>query len=283
MEATPSALAAGEVHVWRIAIDRDRAEVDRLAELLSADERERARRLRVGRVRGRFVVARGMLRSLLGRYLGAAPSTIGFRYGPRGKPALDDRDGSPRLQFNLAHSEGLALLALSPDRRVGIDVEAIRPMDDLGRIVERFFSPRERAAFGELTEARRTAAFFRGWTRKEAYLKATGEGLATPLDQFVVSIAPDEPAALLEVAGRPDEAGRWCLHDVDAGPGFAAALVVEGPACRIHAFRAPAADGGSLESQGLDRIESRGLPRRVIAEDEPHGHRDGDRGDDGQR
>jgi 4'-phosphopantetheinyl transferase len=208
-------------------LDQPASTVRRLGESLALDERERAGRFHFDRDRDRFIVGRGALRALLGRYLGMEPGRVAFRYGPQGKPALAEGAGTSPLQFNLAHSQGLALLAIAEGRQIGIDVEVIRPVSEVDQLVGRFFSPRECAEFRRVAEGERLASFYRGWTRKEAYLKATGEGLATPLDQFDVTLAPGEPARLLDVAGRPSEVSRWALLDLDPGPEAIAALAVE--------------------------------------------------------
>lgn len=231
-------IGPGEIHIWRIELDRNVEVVSRLVGLLSTDEVVRADRLGRGSVRDRFVVGRATLRRVLGLYLGIGPESVVFRYGPRGKPAVEGTGEGPPPQFNLAHSGGLALLAVTRGRRVGIDVEEVRPMPELERVVERFFSPRERGAFLSIPVPLRLAAFFRGWTRKEAFLKAIGEGLAVPLDHFDVSLSPGEPPGLLAVAGSPGEAARWTLGDLDAAPGFFAALAVEGPVSPPRYFRA---------------------------------------------
>ena len=223
----------GAVDVWRIALDLGGPAVDRLAATLAPDELARADRLRVPRGRGRFIAGRGALRAILGRYLGEPAGRLAFLYGGRGKPALPGTG----LEFNLTHSGGLALLAVARGRAVGVDIEEARPMADADRLVERFFSPREVAAYLALPAAERPAAFFRCWTRKEAYMKATGLGMGQPLDGFDVSLAPGDPPRLLAVAGRPGEADRWSMHDLHPGPGYAAALLVEGAAGAIRCYR----------------------------------------------
>jgi len=230
--------APGAVDVWRVALDLGGSAVERLAATLADDERARADRLRVPGGRGRFIAGRGALRAILGRYLGLPADRLAFRYGGRGKPALPGTG----LEFNLTHSGGLALLAVTRGRAVGVDIEAARPMADADRLVERFFSPREVAAYRALPAAERPAAFFRCWTRKEAYMKATGLGLGQPLDGFDVSLAPGEPPRLLAVAGRPGEADRWSMRDLDPGPGYAAALLVEGGADLVRCYRWPGTD-----------------------------------------
>lgn len=223
-----------EVHVWGAELDQ-RADVRaRLGEALSADEAERAARFHFPRDRDHFVTARGWLRAVLGGYLATAPGLLRFRYGPRGKPALDGAAAGSGLRFNLSHSGGLALLAVACERELGVDVEARRPLADADEIAQRFFSPRESATFRALGADVRQRAFFECWTRKEAYIKATGDGLACDLADFDVTFAPGEPARLERVRFDPAETQRWWLCALDPAPGFAAALAVEGGAARVR-------------------------------------------------
>lgn len=221
-------LRPGEVHVWAARLD-DLPEADLLVQL-SVDERERARRFAFERDRRHFTSARGFLRILLGRYLGRDPSTLRFAVGPRGKPFLSGSEG-PR--FNLSHSGGLALLAFAVDRELGIDVERERPMPDAEDIARRYFSQREQEEILRLPREERGSAFFRCWTRKEAFIKATGDGLARPLDEFDVTLSPGEPARLLRVDGEPGAAHRFWLEDLRPAAGFAGALAVAGRPERV--------------------------------------------------
>jgi 4'-phosphopantetheinyl transferase len=207
--------------------------------LLSADEAQRAARYGFARDRRRFVVARATLRILLGRYLNLEPGRVRFCYGTHGKPALDALQCEGDLRFSLAHSEDLALYAIASGREVGVDLEWVRPLADLRQIAETFFSARERAALFELEPAHRPEAFYACWTRKEAYLKARGEGLALPLDQFDVSLAPGEPARLLGVRGDPRERQRWSLHALAPAAGCVAALAVEGHRWKLGRWQCP--------------------------------------------
>jgi 4'-phosphopantetheinyl transferase len=220
----PVDLPDGEVHVWRIVLDQPAA-IARLEPLLTDEERQRANRFRAERHRERFIVGRGALRCLLGRYLAIAPGQVGFRYEDFGKPVLEPASD---MDFNLTHSHGLALCAVARRRRLGIDLERLRDVVDGPRIVARFFSAREQADYAQLPEYLKREGFFRGWTRKEAYLKAIGVGITTPLDSFSVALDPREPAALREVVKDPDEVTRWCLANVDPDPDHVGALAVEG-------------------------------------------------------
>lgn len=222
-----------EVHIWRAWLDQPSEVVQELHEVLDGDERGRAERFRFERDRRRFVVGRGRLRLILGRYLSAAPADLRFAYGAHGKPTVAGAaDGRP-LCFNVSHSDALAVYAVTRGRQLGVDVEAVRPMPDAEQLAARFFSPRENAAWRALGPGDKPAAFFRCWTRKEAFLKATGQGLAQPLDAFDVTLAPEAPARLLYVAGDPEAAARWTLRDLAPAAGYVAALAVEGQGWRL--------------------------------------------------
>jgi 4'-phosphopantetheinyl transferase len=185
------------VHVWRIGLDIAASRVPEFLDLLSGEERVKAARLRTTQLRLRYVTAHGALRTILGRYLDAAPASIRFVTSAFGKPSLPD---SP-LSFNLSHSEGLALCAISAPGQLGVDVERIRPVVDGDSIVSRYFAPAEAAGYAALGERDRLAAFFSTWTRKEAFLKATGLGLQRSLDSFAVEIDPDAMSPTLTISG----------------------------------------------------------------------------------
>ena len=229
-------LPADEVHLWRIPLDRSGPEVARLASVLSDGEEARAARYREGPIRDRFIVGRGAVRSILAGYLGRVPGVLEIVYGHQGKPALARRVGDPPLEFNLAHSDNLGLLAVAYGRALGTDLERVRPMPDAARIAERFFSTAEAEAFRRVSEAGRVDAFFQCWTRKEAFIKAIGAGFGMPLDQFDIAFGPGVPPRLLRVEGRPEEVARWTMRDVDAGPGFIAVVAVEGVGWEVRTF-----------------------------------------------
>jgi 4'-phosphopantetheinyl transferase len=222
---------AHPVDVWAIGLDQPEAALDGLAALLSDDERRRADRFVFPRDRRRFTVGRAALRTILAGYLGQSPGSIAFSYGPRGKPALARPAG---LDFNLAHSHELGLCAVTSGQPVGVDVEWLRPLSDLLRVAETAFSRREVAALLALPERDRPVGFFRCWTRKEAYVKARGDGLALPLDSFDVSIGADQPPALLANRLDPAEPARWTLHSLAPADGYVGALAVAGPPVRLR-------------------------------------------------
>jgi 4'-phosphopantetheinyl transferase len=168
-----------------------------------------------------------------------APDQLRFDYSNHGKPKLAKTFGQGRLSFNLSHSGGLALYSVTLGREIGIDLERVWEDLEYEQIAERFFSPREGTMLRRLPARQRPEAFFNCWTRKEAYLKARGEGLSLPLNQFDVSMAPGEPAALLNVWDDPQEATRWTLQELIPAPGYVGALAVEGHAWRLTRWRWP--------------------------------------------
>ena len=227
-EAFP-ALAPDAVHVWRIPLAVSGSEQARRAEVLSSDELARAARLHFERDRRRWIATRGAVRTLLASYTDVQALSLRFRLGPHGKPSLEAPDGTG-LEFNVSHSGELALCAVSLGRAVGVDVEATRPEFATASIAGRFFAPAERAAFEALPRNEQTEAFFACWSRKEAYMKARGIGIALGLDRFEVSLTPGRPAALLATHDEPDAVERWRLVALAPGEGYAGALVTDGPA-----------------------------------------------------
>ena len=219
-------LPTSDVHVWLASLDQ--LHVRQLAQTLSEEELARADRFHFHRDRERFIVCRGVLRTILSRYLCVEPCRLRICYGPYGKPYLEEEVEEDKLQFNLSHSRGLALYAFTRGRNIGVDLEYIRRMTDFGQIAARFFSRNENSALNALPESQRQEAFFNCWTRKEAYIKAIGNGLMHPLNSFDVSLAPGEPARLLNVEGDPQEASRWSLKSLNPAPGYIAALAVAG-------------------------------------------------------
>jgi 4'-phosphopantetheinyl transferase len=226
-------LSKDEVHVWHAALDDHLAE--RLKLILSEDEISRANRFHFAKDRNHYIVARGLLRRLLAAYLGMSSSELQFLYADKGKPYLEETQRRS-IHFNLAHSHDMAIYAFSSGRELGVDLEFIR--EDLAgeKIAERFFSQWEISALRSLPAELRKQAFFNCWTRKEAYIKARGEGLSMPLDEFDVSLAPREPAALLKNYKDFGEVSRWTMQSISVAPGYVAALVVEGQGWRLKKF-----------------------------------------------
>lgn len=233
------ALDPDHVHVWRVPLSPPAPQVAALARTLSDDERERAARFHFERDRVGFTVARGALRTLAGRYLGHPPDRLAFGYRDRGKPYLAaPSDGV--LRFNVSHSGDLALLAFTHVHEVGVDIERRRSVHDLRALAELSFSRDEYTAWCSLSPRDQPEAFFSCWARKEAFIKATGEGISQ-LAAFDVSLRPGEPAQLLRVAGDAPAQPRWSIHDLPAIPGYATALVVEGAASQIACWDWPPA------------------------------------------
>jgi 4'-phosphopantetheinyl transferase len=219
-------LRAAEVHVWSAALDSELLATAELVRLLAPDERARAERFTSAGVRNRFVAARGLLRLILARYLHRDAAQLTFAYGIQGKPALAAELAGEGLQFNLSHSGNQALYAVALRREVGIDIEQFRPDRDHEKLARRFFSPGEVAAMESLPPELRTQAFYRCWTRKEAYLKGCGAGLSLPLDSFDVALLPDAAPSLLAQRKTPDEVSRWQMFDLASPAGYCAALAV---------------------------------------------------------
>lgn len=228
-------ISAGEVHVWRAELDTESAARRTFRETLSDDERERAERFRFDKDRHRFITARVALRSILGRYLNITPREVRFSYNTRGKPALTPGHRS-RLRFNLSHSRGLALCAVTAGREVGVDLEKIRGRPAGEKIAERFFSREETDAIRALPVGERAAAFFACWTRKEACLKARGGGLTLKLDTFTVPVLPVNHGQRVDVIADTETGSRWTLWNLLPDPGYVAALAVEGADCELRCW-----------------------------------------------
>jgi len=225
-----------EVHLWHA--DLNSFSDSLLADVISGDEISRAERLHFVKDKKHFIVARALLRKLLAAYLGADPRLLTLAYGDMGKPflAAGDQSSQRRISFNLAHSAGRALFAFTQGREVGVDLEYIRNETAGDNIANRFFSAGEIAAIHALPLDQRKEAFFNCWTRKEAYIKARGEGFSIPLDSFEVSVAPEERAGLLRNHVDEGEVGRWEMHSVNVTPGYVGALVVEGQGWQLKTF-----------------------------------------------
>jgi 4'-phosphopantetheinyl transferase len=208
--------------VWSVRTAAPTSVIGHFEQVLSPDERDRAARFRFPHLRDSFILARGCLRLLLGRYLNVSPAGIQFRYGAKGKPSIDGVD------FNMSHSGGLAVFAFTRGCELGVDVEKMRPLDDMQNIANRFFCREEAMELMSLPPEQREHAFFLCWTRKEAYIKAVGDGLSVPLDSFRVTLKPLESAQFLHIAQDPQVAKGWTLHNFQLNSGYAAALAYYG-------------------------------------------------------
>ncbi len=224
-------LIENEVHVWIGSLEASDSILECLSATLSAHERERARGFRFEHLSRHFIAARGMLRDILGRYTHIEPRHIQFNYGPKGKPSLADQASD--IRFNLSHSGQLALYAITRGREVGVDIEHIHSFDDLFEVARRNFSQAEYEVLAALPASQQLEGFFNCWTRKEAYIKATGDGLSFPLDQFEVTLRPGDLARLVGVIGAPQEVSRWKIESLNTAEGYIAALMVEGQDWRL--------------------------------------------------
>lgn len=224
----PLALPEDEVQLWRVDLEAVRPNESRWQKLLSEDESARAARFHFSRDRQSFVASRAILRIILAGYLASDPAELTFSYSAKEKPSLAAAHTGGGVQFNVSHSGKIAMLAFTRHREIGVDVEQVRRDFELDSIAARFFSAHEQVQLAALPFEDRISAFFRCWTRKEAYIKATGDGLSLPLTQFDVSLGMEDANALL--ATRPDgwEAGRWLLREVPTNPGYIAAICVRG-------------------------------------------------------
>lgn len=230
-----------EIQVWAVPLDPPAAEVARLGRLLAADETARAERFRFDRHCRRYIVGRGVLRTLLGHYLDRDPRQVSFRYGPNEKPYLAEPapgpDAAHRLEFNLSNSDDLAVVAFTRGEEVGADVEKLRPLPDALDIAERFFSAGERRVLAKVPREEREQAFFRAWTRKEAYLKAVGTGITVPLDRFDVSLAPQDPPRILAMEGDEEKGARWSLFHLEPAESYLGAVAIQGDGWQLRGWR----------------------------------------------
>jgi 4'-phosphopantetheinyl transferase len=231
----PLDLTNAAIHVWQAVLDLPIEWVEKFFPSLSSDEQTRAKRFRFPIHQHRFITSRGILRLLLASYLNADPARLQFSYSPLGKPSLVSSSvssfGQPpaTVSFNLTHSEGIALYAFTLDRQVGIDLEYLPPHRSVHELAERFFSPQEYAIICALPPMQQQAAFLQIWTYKEAYLKATGEGLMG-LNQIEVILAElDEAAPATFTIHDPVHRSRnWHILRLPPPPDYVAALAIEG-------------------------------------------------------
>ncbi|QSV72835.1 MAG: 4'-phosphopantetheinyl transferase superfamily protein [Aphanizomenon flos-aquae KM1D3_PB] len=221
-------LLLNDVHIWRINLNSDELQLQFYRETLSSDEIARAERFYFPEHRQRFMAGRGTLRAILGQYLDIAPKQVEFEYQPRGKPLLAAKFADKGLLFNLSHSQDLALLGISYQHQIGVDLEYIRTMSDLEGLAKRFFSAREYEYLRLLSPAQQQQIFFRYWTCKEAYLKATGDGLVQ-LEEIEIDLTPNQPSKLLV-------SGDWSLRELTPADNFAAAVVVAGSNINLHCW-----------------------------------------------
>jgi 4'-phosphopantetheinyl transferase len=233
-------LGVFDVHVWRAHLDLPRERLTELDRTLSAGERDRYRALRSERDRARATASRGLVRRVLAEYTGIPAADLGITYGPAGKPELhvpeaERSEQSRALRFNVAHSSDMLLIAVGRVPILGVDVERIRSVARWEKVARRAFSSEERSRIESLPAELRNAAFLTCWTRKEACVKAIGEGVWSAFGRFEVSVEPGLPAGVLSVDGDPVAAAEWSLYHLEPAPGFVGALAVSGSASRMLA------------------------------------------------
>jgi 4'-phosphopantetheinyl transferase len=226
--AEPPPLKDREVHLWLVQPDAISERLPDFSSILSRDEQERAARFHKRIDAKRYASTRASLRCLLGNYLRLDPQLLRFAYDSYGKPRLSEEAHSVPLRFSVSHSSALALFGVVLHRNIGVDIEYMRSDVEVTDLAERFFSRREAGIIGRLSGELRLEAFFRCWTRKEAYLKALGQGLSYGLDRVEVTLTPDEPAVILRAADDLDVSKRWTLQDLAPAPGYFGAAAVEG-------------------------------------------------------
>ncbi|MGA8152014.1 MAG: 4'-phosphopantetheinyl transferase superfamily protein [Terriglobales bacterium] len=217
-------LADDEVHVWHFSLDLPEQAVDPLLAILDAGERDRAARFKIPAPRNQYIASHAFLRAVLGRYLQIDPTGIRFRTSTKGKPELTEG----HLRFNLSHTEGTAVVAISRRWTVGVDVEKVRENLEPLELADRFFSRQEAEWIRSQPDARRIPAFFACWTAKEAYIKACGGGLSIPLAGFCVIPYAGQPELNLDVYGKPEDSARWSIWQLDLDASLRSALAVEG-------------------------------------------------------
>ncbi|MGD1911786.1 MAG: 4'-phosphopantetheinyl transferase family protein [Rivularia sp. (in: cyanobacteria)] len=217
-----------EVHIWRENLDNVKSSLEYFTQILSEDELVRAKRFHFQEHQQRFTAARGILRCILGRYFNIEPFEIRFGYEARGKPFLEQNLNENNLCFNLSHTQNFALYAVSVNNSIGVDLECIKSNTDVVSLAQRFFSPNEFALIESAPQEQQLQLFFRYWTCKEAYLKATGTGLAD-LQKVEISLTPQQPAKL----SIPNISGEWSLVEIQPFSNCAGAICLRHDASRI--------------------------------------------------
>lgn len=232
------ALGTHEIHIWCADLDQPGSQFHRFGQTLSIDERMRAEQFHFQEDRKRFIVRHGILRMIVGFYLGVKPSELQFYHGKNGKPALTDTLSKKTICFNLSHSQGFALYGFSREHEIGVDIERVREIPEMEQIAERFFSVTENVLFRALPERKKKETFFQIWTRKEAFLKATGDGLSRPLDNFDVQTGLFESFGIGDLGGDSGKVLPCWIRSLNSVPNFACAFAVRGTQLQIKCFKA---------------------------------------------
>jgi 4'-phosphopantetheinyl transferase len=235
-----------EIHIWRV--EANEANAARLSSSMTGAEHAHARCFRLPASRNEFIVARGFMRFVLGRYLGVPAGFVQFRERQYGKPELASQPDGDRLTFNLSHCHGIILAAITVGHEVGIDIEFLNANSSVSEVARIVFSPSEESWLSQLPDDDRQLNYFRGWTRKEAFVKALGEGLSDRIRQ--VEIVPADGVLLARIAGIP-AGDHWIVQDPDVGDSFVAAIAVASRNCRLRLWDWSGTPGNPTEQTSL--------------------------------
>jgi len=247
---TDPSLSGDEVHIWCACLNQPDTFIGQMAQTLSADELKRAERFHFIQHRNQFITAHGLLRRLLVDYTNFEADRITFEYGRNGKPFLSEKFSKEKIRFNLSHSNGYALFAFTCDREIGVDLEHICEFADMDKVAEQVFSTQEIAVLRSFPEAEKKEAFFKFWTRKEAYIKAIGEGFSSALDTIDISSSPLNASVFVDTGKDSGNKNHWTVQDLKPLPGFAAASAVEGDSAMHHCWRIPNSIIQSFDKNG---------------------------------
>ena len=219
-------LSTGHVDIWKCCVKLGDDQIGELSSLLSTEEKARAQRLKIAEKQNQFIIARGRLRQNLGKYLNLDQHAFKFEYAVHGKPYMEERWQGHEISFNVSHSHNFILIAMSLDHQLGIDIEKIQHGKDHTALARRFFSKREQAELTVLPEEIKTRAFYSCWARKEAFVKAVGDGITYGLDTFDVSVHPDETKPLINIHTNSGEDITWSVFNIPMDEDYMAALAV---------------------------------------------------------
>ena len=225
-QASGVELGESDVDLWKVSLDMPRNQIDELYYTLSGVEQRKADYFRFAEQRSSYIISYGILRKVLGAYLKMNPVELNFNYGKNGKPVLAGVPSDEMIHFNMSSSRNLTVIAISRYYEIGIDIEYIGDIPEIDRTANQFFSKAEADVFHALPVYEKTKAFYNCWTRKQAFLKAIGNGSLYPLKTFDVTLAPHEPAQLLRVKGKPQEASRWSIQAIMPETNYTGAIAV---------------------------------------------------------